>query len=229
MKLGDTDFTLCTSVKNRNENLEKVIPIWKELPFSHCIIVDWNSDYPVWDAVGHLMDDRFSVVRFEYFPHYWSSIIHNISMRMASTEWILRTDADIFFLHHKLLESEFDPSAFYVGGRPENGRGTEGTVLCKKAWYTVTGGYDERQTGYGWEDVHFYWRMERLADVEQRYFPKHSLVHIAHDDEVRTEYRDIASIESSSEAQGMLDWRDWSAASEKFRAEVYKVHGKKII
>ena len=228
MKLRDMDFTLCNSTKNRNDNLKKVIPLWKELPFSRCIIVDWNSDEPVWETLNHLMDERFTVVRVEYQPYYWSPIIHNFSIGLADTEWIMRTDSDIFFLPRTINGTNFKGNHFYIGGRPDNGRGTEGTVLLKREWWAQTGGYDERQTGYGYEDVHFYKRMDNLWGVEQNKFPRQSLIHIRHEDDVRLEHRDVSDIYRSSEIQGNFNYNDWNQSCDKYKLDVYTVHGKML-
>jgi hypothetical protein len=225
LKLRDVGFTLCNSSKNRNENLEKVIPLWRMLPFSHCVIVDWNSKEPVWENLSHLMDDRFTVIRVEDQHYYWSSIIHNICIGFADTEWVLRIDSDVFGLPRTINEFEFSEDMFCVGGRPRNGSGTDGTVLFKKEWWERTGGYDERQTGYGYEDVHFYQRMEDLG-VQKTPFCNQCLIHMHHSDSDRVEYRDINSIIISSQAQGNLDYKEWNRYSKKFPFNVYKVHGK---
>lgn len=222
------EFTICNSTKNRNENLKKVIPLWKRLPFSRCIIVDWNSDEPVWESLNHLMDDRFTVVRVEHQPYYWSSIIHNISINLADTEWILRTDSDVFFLPQTINEDEFKDSSFYIGGRPSNGRGTEGTVLFKKKWWTQSGGYDERQTGYGYEDIHFYRRLEDVRGVTKENFSRQALIHMHHDNSVRLEHRDISCIDRSATIQGAFDYTKWNQSCDKYRLDVYTVHGKML-
>lgn len=221
------DFTICNSTKNRNEKLEKVIPLWRELPFSRCIIVDWNSDKPVWETLNHMMDERFTVVRVENQPYYWSPIIHNFCVGFADTEWIFRLDSDVFTLPMTMKAADFEDNKFYVGGRPRNGRGTEGTTLFKKKWWTVTGGYDERQTGYGYEDIHFYERMERTG-VEKELFPQQSMIHIHHSDDERKQYRDVSSIDRSSEIQGAFNVDDWDASCDKYKLNVYTVHGNML-
>lgn len=226
MQLRDMDFTLCNSTKNRNENLAKVIPLWKELPFSRCIIVDWDSTEPVWETLNHLMDERFTVVRVENQPYYWSSIIHNFSIGLADTPWIFRIDSDVFQLPRTMNKFDIKLDRFYVGGRPQNGNGTDGTVWFKKDWWEKTGGYDERQTGYGYEDVHFYKRMSDLRNVNQDLFPPQSLIHMRHDDKDRLEHRDIRGIQRSSAIQGNFDYMDWGGACKKYNVEVYTVHGK---
>jgi hypothetical protein len=174
------------------------------------------------------MDDRFTVIRVEHQPFYWSSIIHNICIGFADTEWVLRTDSDIFFLPRTMNEAEFEGNHFYYGGKPSNGNGTDGTVLFKKDWWIQTGGYDERQTGYGFEDVHFYKRMNDLVGVDQNLFPQQSLIHMWHDDDVRVEHRDISNIYRSSYNQGNFDYMDWNPTCDKYNVNVYKVHGKML-
>lgn len=224
MKISDIDLSLCTSIKNRTNFIRTCLPTWKKLQFKQCIILDWGSDVPVYDEIGFLLDERFIVVRVENQPFYLSSLCHNFAMSFVDTKWALRIDSDIIVNYPKLSEMNVEDDAFYIGGDC-NGKGTEGTILVQKQWFDMSGGYDERQCHYGWEDLHLYSRIRETMGVDGfPRFPRHSLIHIKHDDKVRLEFRDITNIEDSSDDQGKYHFMSWDKYSEKQVFPKYTIH-----
>lgn len=224
--MRDLDFSLCSSVMNRNDHLRMVIPTWKELPFKRCIIIDWSSDIPVYEGLHDLLDDRFTIIRVDGQKYYYSSVVHNFSISFVETEWTFRVDSDIFFDYHKLLNMRVEDNCFYVGGLI-NPLGTEGTVLAKTQWFEDTGGYDERQIHYGGEDLHCFERIKGLGCSIKR-FPRSSLCHINHSDNLRTIHRDMDNLESSMKKQCELDYREWGSHSQKHNIPVYEVFTKSM-
>lgn len=223
--MKNIDLSLCTSIKNRTNFLKTCIPTWKKLSFTKCIILDWDSDIPVHEEIGHMLDDRFLIVRVENQEFYLSSMCHNFAMNFVDTEWVLRIDSDIIVNYPKLSKMIVDDDCFYIGGKC-NGHGTEGTILVKKKWFDCSGGYDERQCHYGWEDIHLYSRIKETVNIDVKRFPEQSLIHIKHDDRLRLEHRNISDIQVSSDEQGSYGFMSWGMDSKKQSFPEYKLYGK---
>lgn len=221
--MKNINLTLCTSIKNRTNFIKTCIPTWTNLPFTKCIILDWDSDIPVYEEIGHLLDERFIVVRVENQKYYLSSMCHNFAMSFVDTKWVLRIDSDIILNFPKLSKMIVNDDNFYIGGKT-NSKGTEGTILVQKEWFDLSGGYDERQCHYGWEDLHLYSRIKETMNVDIERFPNQSLIHINHDDKVRLEFRDITNIQNSSDKQGEYPFMSWDKDSPKRDFPSYKLY-----
>lgn len=217
------DFTLCNSVMNRDDDLERAIPTWLKLPFRHCIIVDWSSTNPVWESFKHLMDERFTVIRVDNETVYPASIVHNLSIKYVQTEWVFRVDSDV--IANDLCIFDAHPHCFYTGDVTNNW-GLAGTCLFRKEIFDKTGGYDENMRGYGYEDITFYRRMQHFG-ITKKNLPKYSLTHLDHDDEKRSKYRGIDSISESRYKMSCFRFDNWCA--DDVRCEpTFSINGRNL-
>lgn len=228
MFLKELDFTLCNSVMNRDDDLERAIPTWLVLPFRHCIILDWSSHNDVWETHKHLMDERFTVIRVDGETKYESSIVHNFCIGFVNTEWVFRIDSDIMTMP-QLSDMKILPSSFYTGNVKYNW-GLAGTCLFRKEWFDITGGYDENMTGYGYEDIMFYRRMQENLGARRQYFPN-VLIHQDHNDEKRGKYRGLSDkeVHTSKYKNGRFKHTDWGINNTKYKPKKYTVYGRKLV
>jgi hypothetical protein len=138
---------------------------------------------------GSGTDEAYEILRDYVFPWRlfviledkpWNmSEANNIGIRFARNEWIIRTDLD----HHiptttlkVLLTRKFNRHVMYKFQRlgrakPESPWTTctvhANTLLFHKRLFIDVGGYDERFAGhYGYEDISFTDKAERLAPIE---------------------------------------------------------------
>jgi len=163
-KIGIASIT-----KNRVKNLIPSILTWLELKEVSVInVFDFASDMPIYGALKRysiLDDKRVHVFRTEQKEDFHRTKFWNIAISATETERILKLDSD-YKIHPEFLN--YHPlrarNLFYAGNwktaRVKNESFLHGLVYSRKENFVGVGGYNERLTGYGWEDDDIYQRMK---------------------------------------------------------------------
>lgn len=177
-------LTLITTCKNRLAHLRQTLPAMRRQSFSDVIVVDYGCEQGTsrWVADAH---EGVRCIRVDDDPRFSLARARNIGARAAQTEFLCFVDADVI-LNDDLgawLKQHGRAGAFYLSGArrmPE----LSGFVICRKADFEKTGGYDEVFRGWGGEDFDFYDRL-RLLGLQESTIPATTLTPIPHGDDMR--------------------------------------------
>jgi hypothetical protein len=186
----------------RLEMLERALPTWLAAPeIGEIVIVDWSSPDPVGRLAAAFGDPRLKVVRVEGQRRWIASKCHNLGVRAASGEVLLRLDADYllgpeFFRRHAPSER-----VFFCGNwqraRTDNERHLTGVLYVHRRHVLDLNGYSERIVTYGYEDDDLFERLER-AGLIRRDIDFDTVQHIPHDDLARTRYQDVVNVQGET-------------------------------
>lgn len=187
VKTTNGDISVCTTCKNRNDDLVKSIHTWMKYGFGEIVIVDWGSDTPVTDSIKGLeLPVRVKVVRVDEEPYFIASMAKNVGARICENDKILFMDADVKL---KGFDYELKDSSFICGYPDVTGRGTTGACLIRRIDFDQINGFNEHMKYWGIEDINFYHRLT-ASGIEMEYFRPGDLDHMEHDDDIRLKYRD---------------------------------------
>ena len=201
---------------NRQETLQRALPTWLAAPeIDEIAIVDWSSADPVRRVTDTLGDPRVKVFRVEGQRRWIASKCHNLGLRVASGDVLLRLDADYllepaFFQKHALSDG-----VFFCGNwrraRTDNERHLTGALFVHRRHVLDLNGYNERIITYGYEDDDLFERLER-AGLARRDIDLDTVHHIAHDDLARTRHQDVVNVQWETERNKALAHScPWSA------------------
>jgi glycosyltransferase involved in cell wall biosynthesis len=152
--IGNATVSIVCGVKNRQEHLAKVLPGWCACPeVDEVVIVDWSSDERL-----NLCDHKLTMVQVTEQRYWVASKCHNLGLRLARGDLILRLDADDelepeFFRRHPL--GVCDGVYYFVDQRKirnDNEIHLAGIVYAARNDFLKINGYNERITFYGYED-----------------------------------------------------------------------------
>lgn len=184
-------ISLVTCARNRTENLLRCLPTWlHHKQIDELIVIDWNSDIPVRDALDEadICDSRIRVVRVLDEPRWILTYGFNLGFRLSLFNSVMKVDADIelrrdFFDRNTLLESQF------IAGNWEAAEpGQEhinGFFYVKTGHLAAINGFNEYITTYGWDDDDIYSRLNSIGAV-RTLVDTSSIFHLEHDDSSRT-------------------------------------------
>ena len=207
---------------DRNQMLAEALPSWLAHPeIGEVIIVDWSSPTPVRLVTAPLGDARVKVIRVEDQRRWIASKSHNLGVRAAAGDVLLRLDADYvlgpsFFRAHALA-----PRTFFCGNwrcaRVDNERHLTGVLYVHRRHVLAVNGYNERIVTYGYEDDDLFERLE-LGGLSRRDIDLDTIRHIPHTDDLRTRHQDVGSVEFETERNKRLAHaRAWTIADRAAR------------
>src|SRR5215471_17913060 len=184
---------------NRQHMLERALPSWLAAPeVDEVVVVDWSSSTPVIETTQRFADRRIKVVRVLGRQRWIAAQSHNLGVRMASGEILLRLDSDYllgrdFFGRHPLSDQ-----SFYCGNwrrsRVENERHLTGALYVLRDHVLRVNGYNERIVTYGYEDDDLFERLHR-AGLTREDVDYDTLHHIPHPDALRVKHQPITDVE----------------------------------
>ena len=184
MNIGDTKFSICTGVKDRNEYLLQAIPSWLKLPATEIVIIDWSSKQHTKEALSGIKGDRIKIIRVKNEDTFGLSKVWNFAISHTKERFILKIDADIILKTKRIARHPVGDSFFYVGERGLTGWETFGTILMTREMFQKSNGYNERLINWGYEDNDYFLRLIKLGFAMHRWSKK-SLNHISHPDTIR--------------------------------------------
>lgn len=191
-------MTFVVTCKGRLAFLRQSLPTLLLWPNTNCVLVDFDCP----DQCGDWVQQNYpqvQVIRVLNRPQHHHAEAHNIGAAAVHSPWLCFTDADI------LLDPSFGdvvlpllkPGFYY---RPEpTGEGIAGTLVCSKADFHKTGGYDEVIWGWGYEDADFH-KMLRHVGVQEASFPARLLSHMPHSNDLRGKHQDQVNVARSWQA-----------------------------
>jgi hypothetical protein len=179
--IKDIEFSICTGVRDRNELLLQALPSWLELPATEIVIVDWSSTQKVKHALAqnNIADDRIKIIRVENEIEFAISKVWNLALLNTREDYILKIDSDIIVKPKRILRHRVNSNTFYIGARNLHGIGTFGTIWLTREMFLKSNGYNERLSGWGFEDNDLYNRLVKNGYSCNRWSKK-AIKHIDH-------------------------------------------------
>ena len=121
-------------------------------------------------------------------PDFNPAMARNIGARNSTGDMILFLDCDVVLSKgfvEFLDETELSDDAFFTCGLSV--QDLTGACLVSRRRFERIGGYDETFTGWGYEDVDLYRRLE-ARDLQQLNFPTGLMTALPHSDAMRLEF-----------------------------------------
>lgn len=182
-------ITMFVHLMNRNDNVAKNLPNWRQQKVDEIILMDWSSEPPVSSIPGVLDDPRVRIVRVDKQKSFIRVWAQNVATRMARFNRIFKCDSDVefsgdFFGSHPLHKGEFWVGE-WMQGRDFNERHLHGDTYYHIDDFDRVHGYDERIGSYGHDDTNLKDRMV-LAGLRKRVFSYNQMHHQPHDNSKRT-------------------------------------------
>jgi len=182
----DHGVSLVIACKNREENLQQIIPSWHDVEFvKEIIVVDYFSD----NALEFKDYQKVKVIRVENEPFFNLGKAYNIGFDFASCEFIMKIDSDYLLLNDAFLTRFFrNPNAkkYFIRADYAFSRNTSGFFLIHQSYNTY---FREDLNGYGYDEIDLYNRIRLkhpnikeiiLFDIDEYIF------HIPHNHEERS-------------------------------------------
>lgn len=153
---------LITPCRNRVEYLRDSLPSWLACPqLLQIIVVDFNSTTLVIDDLGDLRGERVTVVRVEDESLWRQGRAQNIGLGLAEADLVLKTDADVATVDIRpYVERMADDPGIFFKGFSKLGT-SSGLCLAPRRRMKAAGGYHDHMSGWGGDDVDFYWRLKK--------------------------------------------------------------------
>jgi predicted glycosyltransferase involved in capsule biosynthesis len=188
-------ISVITTCKGRLHHLRQTLPGWmaQEGGNYEIIVVDYNDPNDCFSYVESLSDPMVRAVRANNDdPFFNLSKARNTGAMAISekTDVILFVDADtimtnnVFINYHK--GKVLNPGNFLCGwanGNMNLGAGASGSCMVWRDDFFAVRGYNELANGWGYEDVEFYERLERIGRQQTAFH--NGLDSIQHSDEER--------------------------------------------
>lgn len=157
-----TSITIVTVCMNREEHLVRTVCAVARWPHHQAhIIVDWSSEVPVLRS-DLPSDSRIRLVRVNDEKVWSPALAYNFGISLATTNYVMRMDADCWpeLCWEPLAEIDFDVA--YVG---KGGEGRFGQFLMPLDMFDRVGGFNERMVGWGFEDKDLRFRLKFQSGV----------------------------------------------------------------
>jgi hypothetical protein len=184
-----------TLLKNIEDNIS-----YEKLEF---ILLDYNSTDGIEDWVKLNMKNYIKKGILKYYKtgepkSFHRSHSRNVAMKLGSGDIICNLDADNFlgkdFAHYINYHFSFSDVIFLCSGKPD---GSYGRVSTKKKDFLKIRGYDEKMSGWGFEDDDLYQRLENLGREKQVFYDEKFTQFIDHEiEESFSNDKNVLGIES---------------------------------
>lgn len=152
---------------NRQNNIVCALHSWIRLPVAEIIIVDWCSTIPLSTMIPtYLRQDKLRIVRVDGFDKWVLSWAFNLGMSLATSEYILKLDADVIVDEDFFDRNSVPPSdSFYRGFWDRGTPSLNGQCWFRRVDGQEAGFYNENITTYGYDDCDFYGRLTNLRGL----------------------------------------------------------------
>ena len=177
-------LTFITVCKARLEHLKRSMPA--AAAQAPCIVVDYACP----EGTGSWVEDQHpsvTVVRVGRGTEFNLSAGRNAGAAAARTDWLCFLDADV--VPDENFVAAVDPllrPGRYLRPLPLT-QDNWGFLLCQRADFARSGGYDEGFAGWGGEDDDLCFRLEARG-ISRQAFPSYLLHPIEHDDALRMRF-----------------------------------------
>lgn len=184
-------ISIVTTCKGRLAFLKRALPqmLATGLP---TIVVDFDCPQ---GTRGFLAENHpaVRVAAVDDKPGFNAAMARNVGAQSSTSDMILFLDCDVVLsdaFAGFLDETEFSDHAFFTCDLSV--QDLTGSCLVSRSWFDRIGGYDEMFTGWGYEDVDLYRRLEARG-LQHRFFPPRLMAAIPHSDAIRLEFRGIGN------------------------------------
>ena len=215
------NISIALGVMNRTDRIVKCLSSWCSYDvFDDIVIVDWSSSTPIMqnDEVKAFVSsvNNISIIRVDNKQYFSQSSAYNIAVDNCKNKHILKLDIDHILINKNLpnLFNDLIPSLsskFYCCEHVT----VEHWGICffdKDAFYQV-GKYNEKLSGWGYDDQDFYHRLSKIREKNiMRQIP-HLIYHNPHGDDLRVaNYKIKDKFESNRRneliSKGLIDYQE---------------------
>ncbi|MEB3201667.1 MAG: galactosyltransferase-related protein [Synechococcus sp.] len=165
---------LVTPCRNRLADLRASLPSWLAHPLiRRVVVVDFQSQRPVAEALGPDLDPRLSVLRVEGEPLWRQGRAQNVGLQASDADLILKLDADtaVVDITPYVEAMARNPNLFLQGCSRQGS--SSGLCLVPRRMARRIGGYHDHMAGWGGDDVDFYRRLARAGLQSRTVEPHH--------------------------------------------------------
>ncbi len=182
----DKSVSVIIAVKNRTENLFKILNSWHDVDLiDEIIVVDYSSDEPV------IITDynKVKVIRVENEKYFNLGKAYNLAFDFSKSDIVIKVDADYQLLDSNWLELYLRNGLchkYFIRSDYTFSRYTSGFFVVHKEDYKY---FREDLNGYGYDEIDLYTRIKKSnPDItEVIWFDiDNSIYHIPHTHESRT-------------------------------------------
>lgn len=194
--MNQNKLSIVFPVMNRTQRLIESVPTWIDHSiFDEIVIVDWSSSLPIYDdpltqnIINHPKVKIIRVQNEEFFISPSFSI--NVGVSRATYDYILKLDIDYKLVNDKFVNYLHRPitklhnSFFTTDYKLLNDICLTGFVLFNRQHFHQVNGYNEIFNGWGYEDLHMYSKLSRVAERFIISNLEQFIYHIPHDDTLR--------------------------------------------
>ena len=190
MNLGNK-ISFCTVSMNRlyhlKETLVKNMEDNLNYPNIEFVLLDYNSKDNIKSWVEQDLQKYTDLGILKFYSTSEPQTFHrshsrNVAMKLATGDIICNLDADNYlgkdFAYYINYHFSFQDDVFLTSGLSD---GSTGKVCVKKDDFLSVRGYDERLSGWGYEDDDLYGRLEQLGLKRSKFFQKEFVQFIEHE------------------------------------------------
>ena len=190
-------FSLIVTCKGRLGHLRQTLPHFMRQANTQVIVVDYSCPEKAGDFVeAHF--PRARVVRVENREFFNASAARNAGASVAQTPYLIFVDADTIISNNfvTLLRPHLTGSNFLRFFLP-GGNSLGGSCVVATADFQKVKGFDEVFSGYGGEDLDFYWRLQRMGTTLRVLRPDNAISWIKHGHKLRTAFYETKDVKHS--------------------------------
>lgn len=179
-------FCIVTTCNARLAFLKQTLPLMLGTGFPVTVV-----DFDCPDGTRQFLAANFPAVRVAAVDSqtlFNPAMARNIGARNSTGDMILFLDCDVMLSERFaefLSETKFSDEEFFTCGLATHD--LTGLCLVARRRFERIGGYDEAFSGWGYEDVDLYRRLE-ARDLRQRPFPQGLVTALPHSDAMRLEF-----------------------------------------
>jgi glycosyltransferase involved in cell wall biosynthesis len=177
------EVTLITTCMNREKFLLQSYKTWLDYGFSNIVVVDWSSDVPL--QKNEDLNKSVKIIRIDGQEKFDGSKARNVGSEFVTTKYVMFIDSDIRIVRDLNISNV--ENCFFRGGLPSDVN-SSGTFFVEFSHFKKVKGFNETLSGWGYEDIDLYSRFMDIG-LRERVFAIDSLIHIHHEDVLRTKYR----------------------------------------
>lgn len=212
--------TIVTCCKDRYSLLVDGLKNWLQTKVKAIVVVDWSSADPI-----KYDDERVKIIRIEG-QEWVQPKAFNLGALLVTSPVMCKLDTD-YRINSDFLDEPLMPGTFWRGdwtiARNRNERHLNGFARFWMFDFFKVNGYNERLTGYGYDDTDFYKRLA-YADIQPVIIKGDKIRHIEHDDKLRlVNTNQESTIKSLNANIASSNSNPWKLADKRTEYRVTKV------
>ncbi|MGL4590972.1 MAG: glycosyltransferase family 2 protein [Aestuariivirga sp.] len=190
-------FTLVVTCKGRLTHLRQSLPLFMQQSDTQVVVVDYSCP----DGTGDFVEANFpaaQLVRVPDRPYFNASAARNAGAKLARSPHLIFCDADtILAANFTALIEPLLTSDNFLTFRSASGNSLGGSCVVSTRHFQQVRGFDEVFSGYGGEDLDFYWRLSRMGVQRLLCEPTDVIRAIEHGQQLRSAHYEVKDIRKS--------------------------------